>query len=114
MTASATDAATDLMPSDELLCPITHKLFRNPVILMSGHAVDLAALIKFWRTCPFKTCNPITRERMATLEELALIPGLCSYAPCCALHFTMWHNICVWKCYTATDIQHYHTRTPYM
>ena len=36
---------------EELLCPITQILMRNPVVLTSGHAVDLDALLTFWKTC---------------------------------------------------------------
>ena len=69
-------AASDSSPPDELLCPITQTLMRDPIVLTSGHAVDLEALLQFWRTCPFAMANPVTREPMKTLEDANLIPGL--------------------------------------
>ena len=63
-------------PDESLLCPITQLLMRDPVILSSGHAVELDALVKFWRTCPFALANPVTREPMRSAEDLALVPGL--------------------------------------
>lgn len=71
-----TAAASLDEPDDSLLCPITHTLMRDPVILTSGHAVELAALLEFWRGCPFALCNPLTRERMHSAEDVALVPGL--------------------------------------
>ena len=72
----AIDDTADHAPPDELACPITQMLLRNPVILMSGHAVELDALMKFWETQPFSLTNPVTREKLSSLDELALVPGL--------------------------------------
>lgn len=70
--------ATDgpLAADESLQCPITQMLMHDPVILSSGHAVELKALQEFWRTCPFALSNPVTREPMQTLEDMALVPGL--------------------------------------
>ena len=71
------EADAVLAPDESLLCPITHVLMRDPVILTSGHAVELGALVKFWRTtCPFALVNPVTREPMRSPEDLSLVPGL--------------------------------------
>ena len=61
---------------EELLCPITQILMRNPVVLTSGHAVDLDALLTFWKTCPFALTNPMTKEPLGSPEDIALIPAL--------------------------------------
>eukprot|EP00900_Chrysochromulina_parva_P007563 jgi/Chrpa1/16808/Chrysochromulina_OHIO_Genome00003849-RA len=52
------------------------KVMCNPVILSSGHAVELDALLAFWRTCPFAIVNPVTHEKLAGLEDVALVPAL--------------------------------------
>lgn len=63
-------------PPDELLCPITQMLMRDPVILSSGHAVELEALGQFWQTCPFALANPVTREKLRSSEDVAIVPAL--------------------------------------
>ena len=72
----APDAQWKPSSPDELLCPITMKVMCNPVILSSGHAVELDALLAFWRTCPFAIVNPVTHEKLAGLEDVALVPAL--------------------------------------
>ena len=78
MSSAAPDGDAQWKPSspDELICPITMKVMCNPVILSSGHAVELDALLAFWRTCPFAIVNPVTHEKLAGLEDVALVPAL--------------------------------------
>src|SRR3989344_4431096 len=44
-------AATSEYP-DSFYCPITHKLFENPIILSTGITIDKSALIKINKICP--------------------------------------------------------------
>ena len=46
---------------DHLLCPITHEMFRDPVVLMSGHTYERAAIERHLRV---HGTDPLTRERI--------------------------------------------------
>ena len=48
--SSAADDDADV--PDELLCPITYALFRDPVVAADGRTYELHALLAFWRRRP--------------------------------------------------------------
>ena len=54
---------------DEFLCPITHELFREPVVAWDGHTYEKAAIEKWLLN---KDTSPRTGEKMVGAANLPL------------------------------------------
>ena len=52
-------------PPEELFCPITHEIMRNPVVTEDGHTYEQTAIVKFW-TEKGVPISPITNLRLSS------------------------------------------------
>mmetsp|Transcript_47205 Transcript_47205/g.152461 ORF Transcript_47205/g.152461 Transcript_47205/m.152461 type:complete len:335 (+) Transcript_47205:2-1006(+) len=53
----------------DLMCPISACLFRDPVMLVSGHTFERASIVEFWRRRPL--ANPLgTGERLRSAQMI--------------------------------------------
>jgi len=60
-------------PPDDLLCPVTHSLFRDPVVNKAGNTYERAALEHFWETFGRRRLvDPLTNE---ALPDDGIIPN---------------------------------------
>lgn len=66
-TAALSSLHDDEEPQD-LLCPITYTLFRDPVIVSSGHTFERTALEQFWQERPL--CTPLGGEPLRSSQLL--------------------------------------------
>jgi leucine-rich repeat protein SHOC2 len=67
--ASASPAAPGPQEPEDLTCPISACLYRDPVMLVSGHTFERASIVEFWRRRPL--ANPLgTGERLKTAQMI--------------------------------------------
>eukprot|EP00931_Biecheleriopsis_adriatica_P033526 TRINITY_DN19458_c0_g1_i2.p2 TRINITY_DN19458_c0_g1~~TRINITY_DN19458_c0_g1_i2.p2 ORF type:complete len:259 (+),score=41.26 TRINITY_DN19458_c0_g1_i2:98-874(+) len=59
-------------PPEDLLCPVTCSLFRDPVFNAAGNTYERSALEKFWTTSGMPARDPITNT---SLTDMVLIPN---------------------------------------
>ena len=52
----------------ELLCPITGLLFRDPVMILTGHTYERTALTEYWRRRPL--LNPMGSDHVASAKMI--------------------------------------------
>ena len=60
------DEVVLLPPEDELECPITLEIMKDPVTCADGHTYDRSAIEAWFRSG--KTTSPWTNEEMTTFE----------------------------------------------
>ena len=59
-------------PPEELCCPITRELMRDPVCTTVGNSFERAALLQAWARQPRDERDPLTNERVSST---ALVPN---------------------------------------
>ena len=72
-TPTSTPASTvnSRQPPDEpaeLLCPITGLMFRDPVVILTGHTYERTALTEYWRRRPL--LNPMGSDRVESAKMI--------------------------------------------
>ena len=62
-------AEAEVVEPDELMCPISQCLYRDPVMLVSGHTFEKTSVMEFWRRRPL--VNPLgTGERLKSAQMI--------------------------------------------
>ncbi|KAI4891494.1 hypothetical protein NFI96_018201, partial [Prochilodus magdalenae] len=61
-------AAKNLVPEEELLCPVCCEIFGDPVVLSCSHSVCKSCLQQFWKTKRSREC-PVCRKRCPSKSE---------------------------------------------
>lgn len=52
--------------TSEMLCPITHAIFEDPVTILDGNSYERSALKRAWETRGGRPYSPLTGEKLST------------------------------------------------